>query len=108
MTTIMQTMMKPVSEEASLGSSPEPFTTNTSETVNSIIKSHILYKPSQLMELTENLREAIDEQEREVESSIWVRKVPLQKGIPALSSCLDLVVQDEARTASSGRLPQLQ
>ena len=70
MTTIMQTMMKPVREEAGLGSPPEPFTTNASETVNSIIKSHVSYKPSQLMELTEKLREAIDEQEREVERAV--------------------------------------
>ena len=68
MTTVMRTMMKPVHEEAGLGSPPEPFTTNASETVNSIIKS---YKPSQLMELTEKLRgEAIDEQEREVEKAV--------------------------------------
>ena len=70
MTTIMQTMMKPVREEAGLGSPPEPFTTNASETVNSIIKSHVSYKPNQLMELTEKLREAIDEQEREVERAV--------------------------------------
>ena len=70
MTTIMQTMMKPVREEAGLGSPPEPFTTDASKTVNSIIKSHVSYKPSQLMELTEKLREAIDEQEREVERAV--------------------------------------
>ena len=63
-TTIMQTMMKPVREEAGLGSPPEPFTRNASETVNSIIKSHVWYKASQLVELTE---EVIDEQEKEVE-----------------------------------------
>lgn len=67
MTTIMQTMMNPLRAEASLGSPPEPFTTNTSESVNSIIKAHVSYKPSQLMEFTEKIREAIDEQEREVE-----------------------------------------
>ena len=67
MTTLMRTMMKPVHEEAGLGSPPEPFTTNASETINSIIKS---YKPNQLTELTEKLREAIDEQEREVEKAV--------------------------------------
>ena len=40
MTTIMKTMTKPVHEEAGLGFLPEPFTTNASETANSIIKSH--------------------------------------------------------------------
>ena len=68
--TIMQTMMKPVCEEAGLRSPPEQFTTNASETINFIIKFHISYKPSQLMELTEKLREAIDEQEREVERAV--------------------------------------
>ena len=68
--TILQTMIKPVREEAGLGSPPEAFTTNASETVNSIIKSHVSYKPSQLMELTEKLKEAIDEQEREVERAV--------------------------------------
>lgn len=63
----MQTMMNPLRAEAGLGSPPEPFTTNTSESVNSIIKAHVSYKPSQLMEFTEKIREAIDEQEREVE-----------------------------------------
>ena len=56
--TILQTMIKPVRQEASLESPPEAFTMNASEIVNSIIKS------SQLMELTENLKEAIDEEKR--------------------------------------------
>ncbi len=70
MMTIQQTMMKPVREEAGLGSPPEPFTTNASETVNSIIKSHVSFKQSQLMELAEKLKEAIDEQEREIERAV--------------------------------------
>ena len=74
MTTLMWTMMKPVREEAGLGSPPESFTTNASETVNSIIKSHASYKPSQLTELMEKLREAIDEQEREVERAVIGRR----------------------------------
>jgi len=64
--TILQTMLKPVREEAGLGSPPDAFSTNASETVNSIIKSHVSYKPSQLIELTEKLKDAIDEQEREL------------------------------------------
>ena len=69
-TTIMQTMIKPVREEAGLGSPPESFTTNASETVNSIIKSHVAYKKSQLVELTEKIRDAIDEQEREMDRAV--------------------------------------
>ena len=72
-TTMMQTMMKPVREEAGLGSPPEPFTMNATETVNSIIKSHVLYKASQLVELTEKLTEVIDEQEKEVERAVIER-----------------------------------
>ena len=55
--------MKPVCDEAGLGSLLEAFTTNASETVNSIIEFHVSYQPNQLMELTEKLSEAIDEQE---------------------------------------------
>ena len=69
-TIIRQTMLKPVREEAGLGSPPEPFTTNASEAVNSIIKSHVSYRKSQLMELTEKLKEVIDEQEKEVERAV--------------------------------------
>lgn len=61
--TMLQTMIKSMHEEAGLGNPPEQFTTNASETVNSMIKSHVSYKPSHLMELTEKLKEAIDEQE---------------------------------------------
>ena len=57
--TILKTMLKPVRKEAGLGSPPEVFTTNASETVNSIIKMHVTNK-CQLVELTEKLRTVID------------------------------------------------
>ena len=69
-TTITQTMLKPVREEAGLGSPPEPFTTNASEAVNALIKSHVSYKQSQLIELTDKLKEVVDEQEKEVERAV--------------------------------------
>ena len=67
---IINTMLKQMREEAGLGSPPAAFTTNASETVNSIIKSHVSYKSSQLVELTEKLKSVIDEQEKEVERAV--------------------------------------
>ncbi len=69
-TKMTQTMIKPVREEANLGSPPDPFTTNASETVNSIVKSFVSFKPSQLVELTDKLKEVIDEQGHEVERAV--------------------------------------
>ena len=59
------TMIKSIREEAGLGTPPKPFTTNASETINSVIKAHVSYKPSQLMKFVEKLKELVDEQERE-------------------------------------------
>ena len=36
--------------------------TNANETINSVFKAHVNYKPSQLMEFVEKLKELIDEQ----------------------------------------------
>ncbi len=52
MTTIMQTTMKPIRKVADLEAPPETFTTKASETVNSIIKAHVSYKPGQIMKST--------------------------------------------------------
>ena len=67
------TMIKSIHEEACLGIPPEQFTTNASETVNSVIKAHVSYKPSQLMEFIGKLRELVDEQEREIERAVIKR-----------------------------------
>ena len=40
------TMLKTVCDEAGLDSPPQPFTTNASETTNSVIKAHVSYNPS--------------------------------------------------------------
>ena len=64
------TMLKTVRAEAGLGSPPQPFTTNASETTNSVIKAHVLYKHSQLMEFVNHLKDVVDEQEREVERAV--------------------------------------
>ena len=59
-------MLKIIHTEDGLGSSPLIFRTNANETTNSIIKSHVFHKFSQLMEFVIHLREVIDEQEHEV------------------------------------------
>ena len=67
------TMLKSVQIEAGLGSPPQSFTTNASETSNSVIKAHVSYKHSQLMEFVNHLKDVVDEQEREVERAVIKR-----------------------------------
>ena len=67
------TMLKTVRAEAGLGSPPQPFTTNASETTNSVIKAHVKYAHSQLMEFVNHLKDVVDEQEREVERAVIKR-----------------------------------
>ena len=67
------TMLKTVRTEAGLGSPPRIFTTNASETTNSIIKSHVSHKSCRLMEFVTHLKDIVDEQEREVERAVLRR-----------------------------------
>ena len=64
------TMLKPVREEAGLGCPPEQFTTNSSEAVNSVIKSHVDHKSHQLVNFVSRFKELVDEQEREIERAV--------------------------------------
>ncbi len=64
------TMLRPVREQAGLGCPPQAFTTNASETVNSMLKCHVNYKSSQLLVVVGKLREVVDEQEREIERAV--------------------------------------
>ena len=68
MNSIKATMLKTVCAEAGLGSPPQPFTTNARETTNSLIKAHVKYAHSQLMEFVNHLKDVVDKQEREVGS----------------------------------------
>ena len=79
-TIMIRTMIKPVREEAALGSPPTPFTTNASESVSSIVKSHVSYRRSQVMELTDKLKEVIDEQEHEVDRAAISKRKPAIQG----------------------------
>lgn len=67
---IRKSMLRSVREEAGLGSPPEPFYTNSSECVNSIIKMKVGYKRNELPQFVAKLRELCDEQEREVERAV--------------------------------------
>ena len=64
------TMLKNIRQDAGLGSPPQVFTTNASETTNSIIKAHVSHKPSELMDFVQHLKDIVDEQEHEVERAI--------------------------------------
>ena len=66
---IEQTMLKTIRENALLECSPCSFTTNVSETANSIHKNN---KQSQLFEFVDKLKQVIDDQE-EVEKAVIQR-----------------------------------
>lgn len=68
--TMKSTMLQPVREEAGLGCPPQTFTTNASETVNSILKCHFQHKSCQLLEFVSKLKDVVDEQEKEVERAV--------------------------------------
>ncbi len=69
-TVIKTTMLKCYRIEAGLGSEHSPFTTNSSETTNAIIKAHVSYKHNQLLNFVNHLKGVIDEQEAEVERAV--------------------------------------
>jgi len=67
---IRDSMLRAVREECGLGSPPHPFTTNSSETANFILKNKVDYQQSELPEFLLKLKELVHEQEREVERAI--------------------------------------
>ena len=70
---IKETMLRPVREDAGLGCPPQPFTTNASETTNFILKNKVDYKPSQLLDFVDKLKQVIDDQEKEIEKAVIQR-----------------------------------
>ena len=68
--TIKQAMLRPVRIKAGLGNPPSNFTTNASESINALLKNQVEYKKSDVPVFLEKLRDAIDEQQREVERAI--------------------------------------
>ena len=64
-------MLHPVHEQAGLGSPPDAFYTNASESVNSIIKAYkVQYKCNELPQFIAKLNELAEDQQREVEKSV--------------------------------------
>ena len=64
------TMLKPVREMAGLGSSPEQFSTNASESINAMLKAKVDYKRSELPVFVQKMRELAHDQQREFERAL--------------------------------------
>ena len=67
---IKKTMLKSVRRNAGLGDPPTLFTTNASESVNSLLKNRMDYKKNELSEFLDKLKSLIDNQEKEMEKAI--------------------------------------
>jgi hypothetical protein len=67
---IKETMLKSVRRSAGLGDPPTLFTTNASESVNSLVKNRMDYKKHELPEFLDKLKSVIDDQEKEMEKAI--------------------------------------
>ena len=70
---IQQSMLRTVREECGLGSPPISFTTNACEAANSVLKKQVNYQRNELPEFIHELRELVQEQEREFERAIISR-----------------------------------
>ena len=68
--TIRSSMLRPVREDAGLGSPPQAFYTNASESINNVIKRKVNYKRNDLPHFIQKLKELAQEQDREVERAI--------------------------------------
>ena len=60
-------------QKAGLGDPPTAFTTNASESINAVLKSKVNYKKSELPLFIDKLKEAIKEQDEEVERAVLGR-----------------------------------
>ena len=63
----------PVREKAGLGNPPVSFTTNASESLNSVIKSKVDYEKSELLKFIEKMQCLVDDQFKEVERAVCRR-----------------------------------
>ena len=53
-----------------MGSPPEPFTTNSSESINGMIKHKVHYRRSELPVFVDKIHDIMREQQKEVEKAI--------------------------------------
>jgi hypothetical protein len=67
-------MLSDVREESGLGSPPLPFTTNSSETANFMLKITVNYQKNELPEFLQKYHKFINDQEREMELAVIGRK----------------------------------
>ena len=61
-------ILRPIRVQAGLGDPPSVFTTNAS--INALLKNKVEYRKNELPVFLDQLKEAIDEQEREVERAV--------------------------------------
>jgi len=67
---VKHTMLRTVREEAGLGSPPDAFYTNASESINSVIKTKVQFKRNELPQFITKLKELVEDQQREVEKAV--------------------------------------
>ncbi len=67
---IRDAMLPHVREQAGLGTPPDHFYTNTSESVNKVIKTKVDYKRNELLQFVNKLHDLVVEQQREAEKAV--------------------------------------
>ena len=67
---ITNAMMRPLREQAGLGSPPTPYYTNDVESKNNILKQHVQHTHSQLPEFVDKMKTLITQQRSEVEKAV--------------------------------------
>ena len=65
-------MLRPVREEAGLGSPPEHFYTNSSECINNVLKVKVNYKRSELSQFVDKVHELVEEQDLELHLAVSI------------------------------------
>ena len=67
---VKKSMLKSTRCKAGLGDPPASFTTNASESINSVLKHKMDYQKKELPEFLDKLKSVVDDQECEMERSI--------------------------------------
>lgn len=74
-------MLRSVREECGLGCPPDTFTTNASESINTMLKRKVDYKRSELTVFIEKLKEMVQDQQHKLNEQMWQREVSVPKTI---------------------------
>jgi len=67
---VKHTMLRTVREEAGLGSPPDAFYNNASESISSVMKTKVQFKRNELPQFITKLKELVEDQQREVEKAV--------------------------------------